>query len=185
MTEEQPYDVVDVFDEIELRRYPAAVLAQVQVQGGPDSAGTKAFRPLVGYIGGRNRSRPLTVEATGATPDAPEKIAMTAPVLQEASESDDGTWTVSFVLPAGRSLNEYPTPADARVNLVEVPEHEAVAIRWSGRWSYKVVQKKTQLLRDAISQRGWQAGEPRWARYDPPWQLPFRRRNEVIVPVFR
>jgi hypothetical protein len=27
------------------------------------------------------------------------------------------------------------------------------------------------------------SGEPRWARYDPPWKPWFLRRNEVIVPI--
>jgi len=27
------------------------------------------------------------------------------------------------------------------------------------------------------------AGEPLTWFYDPPWTLPFRRRNEVVVPV--
>jgi hypothetical protein len=26
-------------------------------------------------------------------------------------------------------------------------------------------------------------GEPRWARYDPPWKPWFARRNEVIIPI--
>jgi hypothetical protein len=29
------------------------------------------------------------------------------------------------------------------------------------------------------------AGPPQLARYDPPWQLPFMRRNEIVVPVAR
>ncbi len=32
--------------------------------------------------------------------------------------------------------------------------------------------------------QGWKiTGEPVFARYDPPFQLPFFRRNEVLIPI--
>ena len=87
MTGQQPYDVAERRDGFELRRYPAHLVAEIEVAGSFDEAPNRAFRPLAGYINGANRSRrriamtaPVTQQAAG-----PEKIAMTAPVLQQAA----------------------------------------------------------------------------------------------------
>lgn len=162
MTEQQEYRVLDVVDGVELREYAPCVVADIVVEGSMEQAGTVAFGPLVSYI-----SR--------------EQIAMTAPVLQQATGE---RWTVSFVLPAGRTLEEYPVPGDARVTLRALPSETAAAIRWSGRWTERNVAQHTERLVRTAAAQGWQPdGDPRWARFDPPWKPPFARRNEVVLPV--
>ena len=54
-----------------LRRYPACLVAEVEVAGSFDEAPSRAFGPLAGYIHGATRSR--------------RRIAMTAPVTQQAA----------------------------------------------------------------------------------------------------
>ena len=97
MTGQQPYDVAERRDGFELRRYPAHLVAEIEVAGSFDEAPNRAFRPLAGYINGANRSRrriamtaPVTQQAAG-----PEKIAMTAPVLQQAAGLPAATWCSS------------------------------------------------------------------------------------------
>lgn len=87
MTELQPYEVVDRRDGFELRRYPAHLVAEIEVDGSFDEAPYRAFRPLAGFINGANRSRrriamtaPVTQQEAG-----PERITMTAPVMQQAA----------------------------------------------------------------------------------------------------
>lgn len=106
---------------------------------------------------------------------------MTAPVTQE--DSGQGSWVVSFVLPGERSLQDYPVPVDPQVTLRAVPEHVAAALRWSGRWTTRNIERRTAELRTLMDQAGWQGGgKPRWARFDPPWTPPFLRRNEIVIP---
>ena len=113
---------------------------------------------------------------------ASEKLAMTAPVIQE--ETGEDSWTVSFVLPGSRALDEYPVPTDPRVSLRAVAGETAAALRWSGRWTSGNVARRTEELRQAMAEAGWAAaGAPRWARFDPPWTPPFARRNEIVIPV--
>ena len=170
MTEQQEYRVIKVRGVVELREYAPWVVADVVASGSAEQAGSAAFRPLFEYISGANR---------GAEP-----LAMTAPVTQEAAGA--GEWTVSFVLPAGRSLSQYPTPTNSRVSLRAVPGETAAAIRWSGRWTSSNIARRTQDLRRVMAEAGWQeSGEPRWARFDPPWKPPFARRNEIVIPVHR
>ena len=170
MTEQQEYRVIKVRGVVELREYAPWVVADVVASGSAEQAGSAAFRPLFEYISGANR---------GAEP-----LAMTAPVTQEAAGA--GEWTVSFVLPAGRSLSQYPTPTNSRGSLRAVPGETAAAIRWSGRWTSSNIARRTQDLRRVMAEAGWQeSGEPRWARFDPPWKPPFARRNEIVIPVHR
>ena len=181
MTAEVPYEVIATADGVELRRYPRHVTADVKVKGSAGSAGNKAFRPLASYINGKNQAQQSLPMTAPVLQEDGEKLGMTAPVLQER---DDKAWVVSFVLPGSRSLAEYPKPLDDRIQLREVPTHEAAAIRWSGRWTYSSVQEHTQELLDVMQEMSWLAeGSPVWARYDPPWKPFFLRRNEVIIKV--
>lgn len=170
MTEQQPFDVIAEYPGFELRRYPAHVVADVEVAGSFASAGTTAFRPLAGYI-----------SAGG--------VAMTAPVLQQAvDEVDDATaaevYRVSFVMPSGADVASLPVPSDSRVVVRDVAEHVAAAVRFSGRWSAGSFRSHAADLRSAVLAAGWQpAGPVRWARFDPPWTPWFLRHNEVVLPV--
>lgn len=185
MTEQQVYEVLDTRGDVELRRYADCVVADVVVTGSAEQAGNKAFRPLVSYIGGSNQSASsLAMTAPVIQQASAEKLAMTAPVIQEALDAD--RWTVSFVLPGSRSLEQYPVPTDPRVSLRAVDGETAAALRWSGRWTSGNVARRTEELRQAMADAGWAAAGPsRWARFDPPWTPPFARRNEIVIPVRR
>ena len=164
MTEQQKYRVVKSQDGIEVREYAPCVIAEVTMSGDPSRVGNKAFGPLVGYI-------------------SKNKIAMTSPVLQEQSQAS-GEWNVAFVLPDGQELRQLPQPQDARVTLRHVPEQLCIAATWSGSWRYSEVEKRIAALREKLVEMGFRSvGEPRWARYDPPWKPWFLRRNEVIIPI--
>lgn len=183
MTEEQNYRVITREGEVELRAYDRCTVADVHVEGTAERAGNAAFRPLASYINGQNLSKgKLAMTAPVIQEPAGQQLAMTAPVLQE--EGEDGSWIVSFVLPGGRGIDAYPEPSDSRVTLREVPPSTAAALRWSGRWTAANVAKRTKQLMAAVEAAGWIVeGQPRWARYDPPWKPAFARRNEIVVSV--
>ena len=185
MTEQQEYRVLESRDHVELREYAPCVVADVVVYGSAEQAASAAFRPLFQYISGANcDAESLAMTAPVIQESAGERLAMTAPVIQEAGGTDE--WTVSFVLPAGRPRSDYPVPTDPRVSLRAVPGETAAAIRWSGRWTESNIARRSEDLRRAMAEAGWQeAGEPRWARFDPPWKPPFARRNEIVIPVRR
>lgn len=170
MTEEQPYDVVKEYPDFELRRYPDHVVAETRVTGSFEGAGNASFRRLVGYIGGRNTQS--------------RKVAMTAPVVQEAVEGAVGGYAVRFVMPAGFDLEGAPAPTDGDVRVRAIPEQTAAALRFSGRWSQARYVEHAQRLMAALEGAGLQVDGPlRFARFDPPWTPWFLRHNEVVVPV--
>ena len=183
MTEQQPYDVVRSFDSFEVRRYPEHVLAEVVVAGRFEDAGNRAFRYLFNYISGENASRTKVAMTAPVVQDAAStRIAMTAPVVQQPGDATDGSHRVAFVLPAGLSEDTAPRPANPQVHLRTVPESVVAAIRYRGRWTEDGYRQHLEELRAAVAAAGLAAtGQPRFARFDPPFKPAFLRRNEVLL----
>ena len=163
MTEERKYTRVEKIGSIEIRNYEPCVLADVVVNSEYRTAGNIGFRPLVSYI-------------------SQNQIAMTAPVIQE--EKVAGSWTVSFVMPADKNMENLPIPANSRVSLRESPEHYAAALRFSGITSGPKVKEKEKILREALAKVGIKTiGQVQIARFNPPWTPGFLRHNEVILEI--
>lgn len=180
VTQQQPYEVVRRSTDYELRRYPACVVAEVTVDAPFEQAGTVAFRPLVTYIGGSNRTRESL--AMTAPVVQSRKLAMTAPVVQTPSDSDEHV--VAFVLPVDVTPDNAPVPTDPRVVVREMPASLTAVARYSGRWSQSSYDHQVEQLRAAITADGLvPVGEPRFARFDPPFKPWFLRRNEVHIDV--
>jgi len=160
---EQPeYAVLETLARgAEIRYYAPRVAAEASAVG--EQASSEAFDALFRYISGA------------------EKIAMTAPV---ATEKDAGGVRMQFYLPARYSAASAPKPADPRIRIIALPEERVAVMRFSGRASAERVEHQTATLVEALKQAGWQpTGSPVLLGYDPPFTLPFLRRNEVAVSV--
>ena len=58
------------------------------------------------------------------------------------------------------------------------------AVRYAGVWSEKRYLRHLAELEAWMQARGLAvAGEPVWARYNPPFTPWFLRRNEILIPV--
>ena len=108
---------------------------------------------------------------------------MTAPVGQ--ARAADDRWTIRFFMPSKWSMDTLPTPDDDNVALVDRARRDgggaavqlAIAAPPPSR-------PHTAELVEVLRDKGIEtAGEPVAWFYDPPWTLPFRRRNEIAVPV--
>jgi DNA gyrase inhibitor GyrI len=83
-------------------------------------------------------------------------------------------------------MDMLPTPNDAAVKLVEVPAETVAVLRFTGDRSPDAVASHTADLLRALEDTDWSpTGTPVAWFYDPPWTIPFLRRNEVAVPVTR
>jgi len=182
---EQPkYSVLERFNLIEVRQYEPTVVAEVEIAGDQTTALEAGFRLLAGYIFGKNQSN-QTLSSQKIAMTAPvsavrsEKIPMTAPVTAEASGS---VWKIRFTMPSQYSLATLPRPKDERIKLVELPGERISAIRFSGLASPKDMEKKAEELETFLIKHNMKyVGEPIFAYYNPPWTLPFLRRNEVLL----
>jgi hypothetical protein len=185
-TPQPAYTVTGHIGALELRRYGPRLAADVTVPGSEIDARSAGFRTLAGYIFGANTKQgggSGTIEMTAPVEQARgEKVAMTAPVAQERAGKDG--WTVRFFLPAAMTLATAPRPRDPAIHLVEVPPAEMAVLRFSGIPGKEAVATERARLLAAIEASAWKAvGEPVAWFYDPPWTLPWLRRNEVAVPV--
>ena len=176
---EQPEYKIEVSDgNIELRSYAPMIVARAVVQGPRKVAINQGFRLIAAYIFGQNAPR-VTIEMTAPVKQQKQTIEMTAPVTQQA-EGD--AWVISFIMPKSWTLDTLPAPSDARVTLEPVPARRFVVITFSGLAGDAIIEKRTnELRRYAADRRLTTIGEPQLAFYNPPWTLPFLRRNEIML----
>jgi hypothetical protein len=187
--EEPKYTLVEKSGEFELRAYAPKVLAETLVDGSLDAASSEGFRRIADYIFGNNTAHkggsekismtaPVTMAAKSDKSPS-EKISMTAPVTMQQT---DGKWRMYFVMPSQYTLSTLPTPNNPAVTLRELPATRMAVIRFSGLAGEEKTAKKTgELMVWLKSKNIVPIGEPELARYNPPWTLPFLRRNEVMV----
>jgi hypothetical protein len=166
LAEVQRYDVVEDLKGFQLRRYEPHNLVTKPMSGSLATSGNSAFGYLAGYISGQNQSG--------------QRIAMTAPVLQQKTDSG---FEVSFVMP--HDLSSPPQPM-GDLKLVGVTGKLMAAIQFSGSASDALFDKKAQVLLAALTKAGYRpVAEVMYARYNGPWTPPILRRNEVLVEVER
>ena len=188
-TEEPKYTLLEKSGEFELRAYTPRVVAETFIDGSLDDASSIGFRRIADYIFGNNTARNGTNEKISMTAPvtmAPkpnqgesQKISMTAPVTMQQSA---GQWRMYFVMPSQYNLNTLPKPNNSLVTLRELPQGRMAVIRFSGlAGEEKTAEKTAKLLAWLRSKEITPIGEPELARYNPPWTLPFLRRNEVMV----
>ena len=162
--EEPVYQVEKAWEaeQIEIRAYAPRIMAVTGMNEDSDSG----FRVLAGYIFGGNAEE--------------QKIAMTAPVQQTMA----GEKEMAFMMPAEYALKDLPQPEDQRVSFREAPAYTAAVIQFSGWASAEKADENWQQLQRFLIAEGIDiTGEPTLNQYNPPWTLPFMRRNEIIVPV--
>lgn len=180
-TEIPAYRVTFKEGDIEIRDYPAMVAAEVTLGGDRDTAVRSGFRLLAGYIFGDNdgsrmisMTAPVVQRAQTGT-----KIAMTAPVMQTR---DGDAWTIQFMMPSKWTLDTLPRPGNAQVHLRPLPPSRVAAMRFSGLAREPDIRQRTEHLQAFVRRQELTAtGEPALARYDPPWQPWFMRRNEILI----
>ena len=181
--EQPPYEVVDrLSDDVEIRRYGARLVAETVVPAVDQEAGQNAaFKILAGYIFGANRSRE-GISMTAPVEVRSETIPMTVPV--ETSPAGTHQYRMRFFLPATLTLETAPEPTDARVHLLVAPERTLAVLRFTGTGGEAAVTThETQLLQVLQTSRWRALGAPAAFYYDPPWTIPFLRRNEAVVAV--
>merc|ERR1740115_681809 len=187
--EEMPrHEVLSRKVHYEVRSYAASLVAECKYAGewGSKGSDNSPFGILARYIG------VFGVPQNERSSGGPEPIAMTAPVLVSADAVHDGH-VMSFVLPASRfkTLADAPVPTDPRVTLRELPARIQAVRNFS--WEFTAARAKGErdlLLADLEDANEWvvrrtPTGDVEWtaAGYNPPFTLPWLKRNEVMVSV--
>jgi hypothetical protein len=182
--EQAKYTVVKTEGSIEIRDYASSIVAETRVNKEREEAINDGFRRIADYIFGNNVSNAKLAMTAPVTQEKSEKIAMTAPVTQQAADNDGKGWKVRFIMPAEYTLETLPKPKNPEVYIKAIPETRFAVITFSGIGSDERLKKETETLRAYISNNHYkEASRPSYAFYNPPWTLPFLRRNEVMIQI--
>jgi effector-binding domain-containing protein len=106
---------------------------------------------------------------------------MTAPVITEGINNE---WVVSFVMPKEYSLSTLPKPNNKNITITRLPAEKYAVIVFSGLVRKSNYDEQVKLLKKFILKKNLKTiGLIQIARYNPPWTLPFFRRNELMIRI--
>jgi len=182
-TADQPsYQVLTDYGHIQIRHYPALLIAETTIIDDYKNASSQGFKRLFGYISGNNqKQQSLAMTAPVIQQQQAETLAMTTPVIQQKSGT---TWLMAFVLPADYSVATAPIPNDKAVTIKELPAKKVAVIEYTGSLCESGIAKNTDILTNWLNQQGLKTLSPaRSAAYDPPWTLPFLKLNEIHIDI--
>ena len=184
-TEEPVFSLIYKENNFEVREYAPRIIAQVKIIGNFDEASSAGFRSLADFIFGNNsinnESEKISMTAPVVAEPTSEKIPMTTPVLAEEKNNE---WLISFVMPKEYSFKTLPKPNNSEVTLTTLPKEKFAVIVFSGLVRESSYDEKVKLLNNFIEKQDLKtSGSVQIARYNPPWTLPFFRRNELMIKV--
>lgn len=181
--EEGPeYKILHKEGKFEVREYKPYIVAKTTVHGKFDKSSGKAFRILAGYIFGKNKksskismTNPVEIEKKSTT------IAMTSPV--EMSQNGD-KYSMKFSMPSKyNNLEDLPEPLDDRIIFEKVESRLMATHQFSWLSSQEKNDQKAKELSEWLKKyKQYEiSGQYSYAGYNPPWTIPFLRRNEVHI----
>lgn len=178
--------------EYEIREVEPYFVAEMTMPGrnGFDFGGaSQAFNVLAAYLFGKNSGNESMEMTTPVyirkTRSDGERLNMTTPVIMKQS-GDLDKWQMSFVMPSKYGA-KLPLPKDPSVKIKEVPRKVIAVGAFSGFVTDEEVKHRESKLRDALrSNTEFQVKNNALvevAQYNPPFTLPFTRRNEIALEV--
>jgi len=164
---EPQFTLISKDKNIEIREYSNYVVAKTTHNLDDDKNENNMFRTLASYIFGDNHDD--------------EKIPMTAPVT---TFEENNTSEMIFYMLDAKSIDDLPYTNIEDINFDMFTLGKCAAISFSWFTGDKRVEKYELRLKDYLSKNNITTNGPFMLnRYDPPWKLPFLRRNEIIVRI--
>jgi hypothetical protein len=161
------YEVLRVLTrKAEIRRYPALILAQTQMEANTyNENSSMGFRRVAGYIFGGNEKG--------------QKIAMTTPVIMEMGQQTE----MAFVMPKQYDMDALPNPSNPQVKIAKQQERTLAVLRFGGYSDDAKISEKAQELKALLQKEGIAFKDQLiYMGYNAPWDF-IGRRNEVAFEV--
>lgn len=183
-----PYKALshDNENNIEVRLYENLILVSTPIDTSAKDGRNKAFMRLFNYISGANISNEKIAMTTpvlvNTEKDKGTKILMTAPVFMDTKNDQESL--MSFVLPQDFKWDTTPKPKNPQLQLHRLNNYTVAAIKFSGLMTENNIAKYKEILDKWIISNGYnKIGGYKIASYNPPFTIPFFRRNEVLIPI--
>ncbi len=167
MVETPDYLILKRYGSAELRQYKNLILITATKNKEDEYS---VFGILAKYIfGGNNEGK---------------KIKMTAPVFtSKNNEKGKETFSMSFVVPRKYKIGTLPKPLKNNITFEEKKIMKLVVLRFSGSVNDKKTLDKTNELKVILKENNIRPKRIFLMQYNPPWTLPFLRRNEVAAEI--
>lgn len=179
-------------DQYEIREVEPYFVAETTMPG-KDGFGfggaSQSFNVLAEYLFGKNttnKSMEMTTPViTRKSQSDGEKMEMTTPVITRKMEDKD-KWSMSFVMPS-KYGSDLPLPKDSSVRIKQVPKKFIAVAAFSGYVTDQEVARRESMLIEALKNdpkfRVKKGAPVEVSQYNPPFTLPFTRRNEIALEV--
>ena len=163
---EPKYDLINKDGNIEIRQYGQYVVARTSV-GSINKHDNNMFRTLASYIFGGNKQN--------------QSIPMTAPVT---TYEDTDSYNMVFYMLDAENIDDMPEPNGQNILFENFNLGKCAVISFSWFSSESRVNSHTDKLKKYLKDNNLTATSSFMVnRYDPPWRMPFMRRNEVLVQI--
>lgn len=161
---EQPqYILVQEAKGYEVRDYPSHTVFETMAKGTLGEASNAGFKTLFDYISAR-------------------QIKMTAPVVVRTVGEMGNTHIVSFYIPAGLKVETYTGTSTIKVRNIE-EQHFAVYTFTGLPTDERIYDEKQKFLRMLTRDDVVLLSDFVFARYNPPFTIPFLMKNEIWVAI--
>jgi len=163
-TETQQYETLYRNGKFEIRFYPLANMASVNMEGSFYKNRNSGFQTLAGYIFGGNKES--------------KKIAMTSPVRM--SDEAKGS-KMSFIMPGAIPFENLPEPNNQQIILHQSNPVYRASVQFGGFANSRKIEEKKKELFEKLKELNYKHNNTvEYLGYNPPYQL-INRRNEVQV----
>ena len=163
---EPSYVLLEKEKNIEIREYGSYVVARTS-HSVNDVEENNMFRTLASYIFGGNAKD--------------ESIPMTAPVTTYQNNAD---YHMLFYMLDAKSIEDMPESNGQNIVFETFTLGKCAVVSFSWFTTDSRIDYYTKLLNNYLDENDIKANSSFMVnRYDPPWRLPFFRRNEILVKI--
>ena len=166
---------------IEVREYGPYVVAEFEVNGARAPAARCGVLALSRYLKGANSARVRLSPTAPVTQTPGARIAVTSPLEQTQAA---GRWMVRMMMPDAMRPDQLPSPIAESIRLTTVKPGLRVVLSFAGRSTCPVLGERERDLRSYARDANLIVTGPiEIAYFDDPLTLPWRRHNEISLPV--
>ena len=163
---EPTYELLSKDHNIEIRQYGEYIVTKTSVSLA-DKHDNNMFRTLASYIFGGNKKN--------------QSISMTAPVT---TYENSNSYNMIFYMLDSDNIDDLPQPNGQDIQFESFNLGKCAVLSFSWFTTESRINYYTKKLENYLNNNNLtQSSSFMVNRYDPPWRLPFMRRNEILVKI--
>ena len=164
---EPQFALIEKTDNIEIRQYNECVVAKTSIPLNDTEEDNNMFMVLASYIFGENEKK--------------QNIPMTAPVT---TFKNNNSYDMIFYMLDADNIEDLPMPSGQDIVFEKLNLGKCAVVNFSWFTNKSKIEKYKLILEKFIEENKYEKLSPFMVnRYDPPWRLPFLRRNEILVQI--